>query len=254
MALGPSTRNLVRNLDDVRQVLTGERLRHPPAPPAIAGAGNHADGIYWGMRKPTAALLSLLMAGSLALAPAACSDEEIDSDEEARRAYLGLDKSVSKSLTLGFAGFNAASSANISTQMANGYATGALAITGQVDQGSSANKGMRLHVGMVDFSDGPFAVDPEGKHKINITYATHPDPAMQPALHLSLRNIPTGTFSGTLTGTYQMTGAISGEAVLTLTFSGTLESDGTGGTQRGPGSTEVTGTVTDGEYRVDLTI
>jgi hypothetical protein len=222
---------------------------------AGAPAGSPTGGIYSGMRTPIAALVSLL-AGAIALSPAGCADEEIDSDEEARRAYLGLDKSISKSLALGFAGFNAASSANIPPQMMNGDAAGTLAVTGQVDQGASANKGMRLHVGMVDFSDGPFAVDVEGRKKISITYATHLDPAMQPALQLSLRNIPTGTFTGTLDGTYQMSGAIRGEAVLTLTISGTLQSNGSGGTQRASGTTKVTGTVTsgDGEYRVDLTI
>jgi hypothetical protein len=208
------------------------------------------------MQTRNAALVSLLLAGSMALSTAACSNDEIDSDEEARRAYLGLDKSISKSLTLGFAGFNAASSANIPTQMVNGDAGGTLAISGQVDQGSSENKGMRLQVGMLDFSDGPFAVDAAGKQKVSITYATHVDPAMQPALQLSLRKIPTGTFTGSLNGRYQMSGSISGEAMVMLTISGTLQSNGSGGTERAPGTTKVTGTVTsgDGEYRVDLTL
>jgi hypothetical protein len=54
----------------------------------------------------------------------------------------------------------------------------------------------------------------------------------------------------------EMARTIRGEAVLTLTISGTLESNGSGGTQRAVGTTKVTGTVTsgDGEYRVDLTI
>jgi hypothetical protein len=59
-----------------------------------------------------------------------------------------------------------------------------------------------------------------------------------------------------MNGTYQMSGALRGEAALTLTISGTLQGNGSGGTQRTPGTTKVTGTVTsgDGEYRVDLTI
>ncbi len=56
-------------------------------------------------------------------------------DDQPRRAYLGLGKSVGQSLQLGFAGFNAASSANIPTQSANGDVAGTLAISGQVDQG-----------------------------------------------------------------------------------------------------------------------
>jgi hypothetical protein len=208
------------------------------------------------MRNPNSLCVALSTAGLLVLAGVACSDPEIDSDEEARRAYLGLDRSISKSLALGFAGFNAASSANIPAQMMNGDATGTLAITGQVDQGSSNNKGMRLRVGMAEFSDGAFAVDADGKKKITVTYNTVTDPAAQPQLQLALKNIPTGTFTGTLEGTFQMSGALGGQAVLMLSFSGTLESNGSGGTQRTVGSTKVTGTVTsgDGQYNVDLSI
>src|SRR5690349_7573501 len=94
----------------------------------------------------------LLVASSLLIA--ACSSDQVDSDEQARRAYLALDKSISKSLNLGFQGFNMASSANIAPQMGAGDKAGTLTITGQVDQGSSANKGMRLNVGMVGYDDG----------------------------------------------------------------------------------------------------
>ena len=62
--------------------------------------------------------MKLVSLSLIALLGAGCGDDdEIDSDEEARRAYLGLDGSIEKSLALGFAGFNAASSANISPQM-----------------------------------------------------------------------------------------------------------------------------------------
>jgi len=46
----------------------------------------------------------------------------VDSDEQARRAYLGLDESISRSLALGFMGYNAASNANIPTETAPGDA------------------------------------------------------------------------------------------------------------------------------------
>src|SRR5512144_82985 len=119
--------------------------------------------------------MKIICLALIAVLGAACSSDGIDSDEEARRAYLGLDTSIEKSLTLGFAGFNAASSANIDPQMATGTAAGTLVITGQVDQGASANKGMRLHVGMVGYTDG--AVMIEGKPEaINITYDTNMDP------------------------------------------------------------------------------
>lgn len=187
------------------------------------------------------------------LALGACADDDdIDSDEEARRAYVGLDGSIAKSLTLGFAGFNAANSANIPPQMTAGVEAGTLVITGQVDQGSSDNKGMRLRVGMVGYTDGVVVLDDEN---IEITYDTDLDPASQPYLQLSLKNIPTGTLTGTLTGTYHMTGDIIGDATLDLTFAGTLQADGAG-VMRAPGTTTVTGTAVSGEgtYDVSLTL
>jgi hypothetical protein len=197
----------------------------------------------------------LVVVGSLSLA--ACGGDDIDSDEEARRAYFGIDQSIEKSLALGFAGFNAASSANIPPQMGVGAIGGMLTISGKVDQGSSANKGMRLSVGMVDYSDGELVIeDAEGKETIDvdITYNTSPDVALQPVLDLKLMNIPNGTFSGTLTGTYTMEGDIEGDATMNLMFSGMIKDDGTGKTIRASGTTMVTGTATsgDGTYDVNL--
>jgi hypothetical protein len=191
---------------------------------------------------------------AVALALTGCSDDDIDSDEEARRAYLGLDVSIGKSLELGFAGFNAASSANIPPQMVAGIEAGTLSITGQVDQGSSANKGMRLRVGMVAYTDGLISLEDEDL-TVEITYDTDLDPTLQPYLQLSLKNIPTGTLEGTLTGTYHMTGDLAGDATLNLTFAGMLQADGAG-VIRAPGTTVVTGTATtgDGVYDVSLTL
>ena len=109
---------------------------------------------------------------------------------------------------------------------------------------------------MVSYSDGEFAVDMEGKKKIEITYDTTTEAAMQPYLQLSLRGVPTGTFTGSLMGTYHMSGAIKGDALLNLTFAGTLRSEGGSGTARAPGSTTIMGTAStgDGEYMVNLTI
>lgn len=192
----------------------------------------------------------------LLLALGACSDNSIDSDEQARRAYLGLDTSVQKSLQLGFDGFNMATSANISPQMVTGTGNGTLTITGQVDQGASDNKGMRLYVAMVAYTDGPFVIDDAGK-KMTVTYDTSADQTMQPYLNLTLRNIPTGTLTGTLTGTYHMTGDLKGDATLNLTFSGTLMDAGGGKVARVPGNTTVMGTATNadgGTYTVNLKI
>lgn len=187
----------------------------------------------------------------------ACSDEGIDSDEEARRAYLGLDPSIGKSLALGFEGFNEASSANIAPQMDTGDLSGMLTITGQVDQGASDNKGMRLYVGMVDYADVTVIVENgDEEEEVQLTYATSTDATMQPFLSLSLRNIPDGTFTGTLTGIYLMSGDIDGEVRLDLTMEGTIQDDGTGNVIRTPGGTTVTGTATsgDGNYDVNITI
>ncbi|NMO15897.1 hypothetical protein HPC49_24255 [Pyxidicoccus fallax] len=183
-----------------------------------------------------------------------CGDDEVSSDEQARRAYLGLDESISKSLQLGFAGFNAASSANIPPQSGAGDAAGTLLITGQVDQGSSDNKGMRLRVGMTGYSDGEIAVS-EDEDPVNITYATNASTEAQPELTLQLRNIPGGTFTGELKGDFDMTGDLKGKVTLNLTLTGEIEDDGTGKVRRTSGATRVTGTATsgDGTYNVDVT-
>lgn len=186
---------------------------------------------------------------------AGCGDDEaVNSDEQARRAYLGLDSAVARSLTLGFAGFNAASSANIPPQTAPGAATGTLTISGQVDQGSSANKGMRLKVGATGYSDGPFTVAEE--ETLTVTYDTTQDVEAQPALDLSLRGIPTGTFTGTLVGDFEMSGGLQGRVSLNLNMAGALEEDGAGGVRRKANTTTVTGTAIsgDGTFQVNLSI
>ncbi len=211
---------------------------------------------------------SIALCSVLALGAAACSDDDgIDSNETARRAYLGLDPSIPKSIALGFDGFNAADSANIDPQVTDGDATGTLTITGQVDQGASDNKGMRLHVGMVAYSDGVFTVivnegeDSEDEVTVDLTYDTTDVEESQPALDLSLRNIPgdgepDGTLEGTLTGDYALSGDIDGTVTLNLTFAGTIENLGGTTVGRVVGSTTVTGTATsgDGLYDIDLTI
>lgn len=194
-----------------------------------------------------------------------CGDDDdgIDSNEAARRAYLGLDGSIGKSLNLGFDGFNAASSANIDPQAGEGDEAGTLTITGQVDQGSSDNKGMRLRVAMVDYTDGVFTViyvngdGDEEEVEVNLTYDTSDVIDEQPYLQLSLRNIPDGDFTGTLTGTYFLEGDIEGDVTLDLTMAGEIMAGGALGTVvRVPGTTTITGTATsgDGLYEVNVTL
>ncbi len=175
---------------------------------------------------------------------AACSSSGVSSTEEAQQAYLGLDPSIDKAITLGFAGFNAAKSANIDPQNANGAKSGTMTITGQVDQGASANKGMRLVEKLVTYSD-------DGK----LTFAT--SDATPPHLDMQLKNIPTGTLNGTLVGTYAMDGDLKGSVTLNLTFSGTLQANAQDPkiVERKPGTTHITGTATSGDavYNVDVT-
>jgi hypothetical protein len=194
---------------------------------------------------------SLLVSSLFAAAVTGCADEsDLDSADDARRAYLGLDGSIEKTLDLGMAGFNAASSANIPTQSGEGDVSGTITIDGQVDQGASDNKGMRLTAALVDYSDGP--AETVEDDPIDITYDT--DPGALPAVDLTLRNIPDGTLEGTLGGNYQMHGDIEGTARLDLTFAGTIEDDGSGGVTRTPGATHVTGVAHSGDATFDIDV
>ena len=135
--------------------------------------------------------------------------------------------------------------------MASGDVAGVLTVTGQVDQGSSANKGMRLDCQLVAYTDGTVMVN--GK-SVNITYSTDTDVTAQPALQMMLKNIPTGTLDGTLMGTYHMTGDLTGDVMLDLTFNGTLMAGPAGAVVRVPGSTSVTGTATSGSGTYDVMV
>jgi hypothetical protein len=186
-----------------------------------------------------------------------CGDgDDIDSDEEARRAYLGLDGSVAKSITLGFDGFNAATNANIPDQTTDGTAGGTLTIGGKVDAGTSTNKVMTLSVGMVAYTDGPFVIN-DDDDTIEVVYDTDVDVALQPVINMKLQDFPTGTIEGTLIGTYSLSGGVEGEVTLNLAFTGDLEDLGDGDVGRVAGSVHVTGTAVtpnDGSFTVDVTL
>src|SRR5262245_3528101 len=91
---------------------------------------------------------------SAALVLAAGCGNQVFSNLQAQRGYLGLDRSVGKSMGLVFSGFNQAVGASIPTQTVSGDLSGVLSITGQVDQTVTYRNDMRLRVGMVDYSDG----------------------------------------------------------------------------------------------------
>ena len=149
----------------------------------------------------------------------------------------------------------AAYRANIDPQMTAGVSAGMLTITGQVDHGSSSNKGMRLYVGMVGYNDGPFEVDAD-HDTMSVTYDTSMTQAEQPALGMMLKNIPSGTLEGSLLGDYHLSGDLDADVTLDLTFTGTLMAGSGSTVVRVPGTTHVTGTATsgDGVYMVDVTI
>ena len=183
-----------------------------------------------------------------------CGSDSVSSQDDARRAYLGLDLSVDRALNLGFKGFNDASSANIPTEVGNGDASGTLTVTGQVDQGASDNKEMRLKTAYAGYQDRQPPGDGPGA-PLGLTYDT--DAAALPELDLSLRNIPNGTFTGSLNGKVNMSGDLKGAVTLALTFSGAIQPIPSmpGKIQRTPGTTHVTGTASSdyGSYTVDLT-
>lgn len=195
----------------------------------------------------------------LVLAGACSSDNTINSDEQARRAYLGLDKSVSKSLELAFQGYDAATNANIPAQMTMGDAMpgGTLTIGGKVDSGNCSQLSMGLDVGMVKYTDGPFVVDTKNNTKISVTYDTSTDATMQPLLSIKLNGSSGNAISATLMGDYTMTGDLKGTVTLDLTITGTFSGTCPNAVQRVAGSTTVTGTAVNssgGMYTVNVTI
>jgi hypothetical protein len=181
----------------------------------------------------------------------ACTNHNVSSDEQAKEAFEGINKFIGKAITLGFDGFNTASSANISPQMTNGDSAGTVTVTGQVDQGQSANKGMRLNVAMTGYTDGKFTVD---NNTLSVTYDT--DSTALPTLNMMLMGIPTGTISGTLAGSFNMHGDLQGSVLLNLTFNGNLMSGPNNTVVRVPGSTTVTGTAmsNNGTFQVNVTL
>lgn len=190
----------------------------------------------------------LLVGLATVLSVAGCNCGGVASEEDARRAYLGLDRGVDRAIQLGLDGYNAASSANIPPQTGSGEVAGTMTVSGQVDQGSSANKGLRLDLALKDYQDA--ASEDVGE----LAYTT-PEGATPPRLELQLKGIPDGTFSGTLSGVFVMTGALEGDVVLALTLDGDLESAGGDDVRRKTGTTRITGTATSeyGDYAVDLT-
>ena len=192
--------------------------------------------------------------GFVLVAATGCgNNDSVNSNEEARRAYLGLDKSVSKSLALGFMGYNAATNANIPTEMVAGDLSGTLAISGHVDQGNPSQISMGLSSTLTMYSDGKIVVD-DKNDTIAVTYAT--DSATPPSLSLKLNTSAGNTVSGSLDGDYVMSGDLKGTVTLNLTINGTFSGTAPN-VMRVVGSTTVTGTAVNssgGMYMVNTTL
>ena len=176
-----------------------------------------------------ALLPSLLLAF---VVTAGCGRGTVDNEAAAELAYLGLDRAVDRMIDLGFDGFNAANSANIPTQSEAGDETGTMDVGGQVDQGASANKGMRLEVTLVDYSDGPV-------QDTSIYYKGGPG-----AADFMLKGLPNADFDGTFNGVYTMDGDLAGTVELNLQITGETADTGDGTIARVPGTITVVGTAT----------
>lgn len=199
-----------------------------------------------------------MRAALLMLALAACGGN-ISDEDAAEQAYIGLDQAVERAMNLGFDGFNAADDANIDDQVDEGNLSGTMTVGGQVDQGASDNKGMRLTVVLVDYRDVVLwdlqePDDGEDDVELEVTYDSL-EPT--PELDLSLRDIPDGTLTGSFVGAFALTGELEGEVALDLEISANLEEipDQAGRTRRVAGSTRVTGTAESawGTFDVDVT-
>ncbi len=180
----------------------------------------------------------------------------VSNEESARRAYLGLDRAVDRAISLGFDGLNAASSANIPPQMGSGDVMGAMLVEGQVSQGSSSNREMRLTVGLTNYQDRVNSGADGGGSALRLVYDRAMDGSAL-ALTLSIRPNDTPGMRGTLTGTTRMSGELEGAVTLNLAVEANVRSmSGMGSrVERVAGTTRITGTVTSayGTYTVDVT-
>lgn len=191
--------------------------------------------------------LHRLLALPLLLASAGCSNA-LRNEHDAALAYLGLDAAVTRAMNLGLDGYNAASSANIDAQSAAGDLAGTITVTGQVDQGSSDNKGLRLEVALDGYLDDTV----EGDAPFAVTYDS--DPQAPLALDISLRDIPDGTLTGTLVGDVGISGDLGGIVSLDVALEGTIEPGADDTVTRTEGETHITGSATSdyGSYAIDL--
>lgn len=170
----------------------------------------------------------------------------VDDPVSAELSYLGLDRAIDRAIDLGFDGFNASNSgANIPEQMDAGELSGAMVVSGKVDSGSSDNKNMTLDVTLTDYSDVVLAGDRM------VVYEGGPA-----VLDLSFKGLPNATFSGTLSGSFAMTGDLAGGVTLDLQLTGETEAGPGDIIVRKVGTIRVVGTASSdyGVYDVDVSL
>lgn len=197
---------------------------------------------------PRRTVLGLALVGLFASAcnPGPQGSVAVADEASARLAYLGLDRAIDRAIDLGFAGFNAANSANIPEQTGSGELSGTMTIAGKVDQGASANKGMRLEMTLAgDYADEILEGDTD------VIYNGGPA-----ALDMNFKGLPDADFSGTLRGTFVMDHDLIGEVALDLSMDGVTQDAGDGTIVRVAGSIHVTGTATSdyGVFMVDVSL
>lgn len=225
-------------------------LRDPPRPaPARPALETRPPGLSDRHTMRTlrfARRTALPLLATLALACGPKDDSGVADNASAERAYLGLDGAIDRAIDLGFAGFNAANSANIPEQTDVGDLGGVMTIGGQVDQGSSDHKNMRLTMMLTeDYADVVFEGD------IAIVYNGGPAD-----LDMEFKGLPDADLTGSLVGTFTMTGDLMGDVTLDLTFTGTTMDAGDGTIVRVPGSVHVVGSATSdyGVFMVDVSV
>jgi hypothetical protein len=188
----------------------------------------------------------ILAAVVASVAPLTGCSKDVSDEEAARLVALGLEPAIDRAVGLGLAGFNEATSANIPEQWARGDLFGTMWVRGQVDQGSSENKGLRLEVTLDSYADGLI----EGEE---ILYQTG-EPLL---LDVSLKGLPTGDMDGAFDGRVNLAGSFGGGVDLELDVTARTEPIPlrVDTIQRVPGTTHIFGIARSdfGEYLIDVT-
>ena len=185
---------------------------------------------------------------ALALSLVNCGGDEgaVDDPVSAELSYLGLDRAIDRAIGLGFDGYNAADSANIPEQTGPGELSGRMVVGGKVDAGASNNKNMSLNVTLADgYADAVL----DGEREV----VYNGGPAL---LDLSFKGLPDATFTGTLRGSFTMTGDLVGGVTLDLQLTGVTEEGAGGIIVRKPDTIRVVGTASSdyGVYDVDVSL